>query len=222
MNRLFFLGVLGAAFAIVRPAAGQVVRENIEWLDVWIPDTNEHSLPRILLIGDSITRGYGKQVEAALKGKAYVARLATSKSLGDPALLDQVALVLRELPFDLIHFNNGMHGDGYTEEAYAAALPELLATLRRNAPHARVVLATTTDVRERNHLEKSLPKTDRMIRRNDILTAFAKKENLPLDDLFTVVRDHPDLHAADGVHFTEQGYETLAAQVVNALLKLLP
>src|SRR5581483_12418706 len=196
--------------------------ENIEWLDVWIPDTNEHGLPRVLLIGDSITRGDGKQVEAGLKGKAFVARLATSTSLGDPALLEQVALVLRELPFDVIHFNNGMHGDGYTEEAYAAALPGLLAVLRKGAPGARIVLATTTDVRERNNLEKSLPKTERMIRRNEIVTELAKKENLPVDDLFAVVRDHPEYHAADGVHFTDKGYETLAAQVVKALSKVLP
>src|ERR1700744_2027415 len=83
-------------------------RENIEWLDVWIPDTNATGLPRILLIGDSITREYDPVVEKSLKGKAYVARLATSKSLGDPLLLDQVALVLREQHFDIIHFNNGM------------------------------------------------------------------------------------------------------------------
>src|SRR5450756_2452629 len=101
-----------AAGAATKP----VVRENTEWLDVWLPNSNDHDLPRVLLIGDSITRGYGKQVEANLKGKAYVGRLATSKSLGDPALLDEVALVLRQIKFDVIHFNNGMHGHAYTEE----------------------------------------------------------------------------------------------------------
>src|SRR3954464_11531887 len=104
--------------------AAEPIRENTEWLDVWLPNTNDRGLPRVLLIGDSITRGYGKQVEANLKDKAYVGRMATSKSLGDPALLDEVAVVLREQAFDIIHFNNGMHGDGYSEAAYAAALPE--------------------------------------------------------------------------------------------------
>src|SRR4051812_35843495 len=90
--------------------AAEPARESIEWLDIWMPHTNDHGLPRVLLIGDSITRGYGKQVESNLKDKAYVARLASSKSLGDPALLEQVALVLREQSFEAIHFNNGMHG----------------------------------------------------------------------------------------------------------------
>lgn len=82
-------------FVLASAAASQtkpVVREDTEWLDVWLPNTNSHDLPRVLLIGDSITRGYGPQVEADLKGKAYVGRMATSKSLGDPALLEEVAL----------------------------------------------------------------------------------------------------------------------------------
>jgi lysophospholipase L1-like esterase len=218
--KLFHL--LLALTALTPLAPAQVVRENIEWLDIWIPDSNSHALPRVLLIGDSITRGYGKQVETNLKDKAYVARLATTKSLGDPALLDQIALVLREIPFDLIHFNNGMHGDGYSEETYAAALPQVLALLRREAPKARLIFCTTTDVRERNNLEKVSPKTERMIRRNALVTAFAKREAIPVDDLFAVVQNHPEYHAADGVHFNEAGSTALAAQVATELRKLLP
>jgi hypothetical protein len=142
------------------------VRENIEWLDLWLPNTNDHDLPRALLIGDSITRGYGKAVEANLKGKAYVGRMATSKSLGDPALLVEVALVLQEQRFDVIHFNNGIDGDGYSEEQYAAALPALIETLRRYAPKAALIWASTTDVRRRNRLEEADPKTDRIVGRN--------------------------------------------------------
>jgi len=206
-------------FALNSPA--QVVREKIEWLDVWIPDTNSDALPRVLLIGDSIVRGYGKQVEAGLKDKAYVARLATSKSLGDPALLEQVGLVLREHRFDVIHFNNGMHGDGYSEEVYGAALPELLAALRQGAPKAKLLFATTTDVRESGNMERVKPKTDRMVRRNELLTAFAKRERIPVNDLFEVVREHPEYHATDGVHFNEKGNTALATQVAAAIRRVL-
>ncbi|MBI4893114.1 MAG: SGNH/GDSL hydrolase family protein [Acidobacteria bacterium] len=209
-------------FAAAIAAPAQVVRENIEWLDVWIPNTNDHALPRVLLIGDSITRGYGPIVEKQLKDKAYVARLATSKSLGDPALLEQVALVLREHTFDVVHFNNGMHGNGYTEAAYAAALPELLAALRKQAPRAKLILATTTDVREKNNPEKVDPKTARMIERNRLVAEFAARERIPVDDLFAVIKDRPEMHVPDGVHFNQEGYATLAAQVVQALSKILP
>lgn len=214
---LVFLVLASAAAAQTKPA----VREDIEWLDVWLPNTNSPDLPRVLLIGDSITRGYGPQVEADLKGKAYVGRMATSKSLGDPALLEEVALVLQEQAFDVVHFNNGMHGEGHSEEEYAAALPALLATLRRYAPNAKLIWASTTDVRQRNHLETADQKTDRIVQRNRAAAAIAQKENIPIDDLFSLVRGHPDYHAQDGVHFSEKGSEILAAQVSDSIAKLL-
>jgi hypothetical protein len=46
---------------------------------VSLPHTNDHQLPRVLLIGDSITGGYYSDVEKALAGRAYVARLSTSR-----------------------------------------------------------------------------------------------------------------------------------------------
>jgi hypothetical protein len=47
----------------------------------------------VLLIGNSITGGYGPKVPDGLKGKVSVARLTTSKSLGDPALPAEVAMM---------------------------------------------------------------------------------------------------------------------------------
>ena len=215
--RIFLLFCV-LAYAV--PAA-EIRRENIEWLDVWLPNSNDHDLSRVLLIGDSITRGYGKQVEAILKGTAYVGRLATSKSLGDPALLDEVALVLRQVKFDVIHFNNGMHGDAYTEEEYAAAFPELIATLRRHAPGAKLIWASTTDVRVRNSVEQVDPQTARLIRRNELAAGIAKREKIPVDDLFAAIKDHPEYHAQDGVHFNQKGSEILARQVAAEVAKLL-
>jgi lysophospholipase L1-like esterase len=211
------LALASAAAAASKP----IVRENIEWLDIWLPNTNDHDLPRVLLVGDSIPRGYGKQVEANLKGKAYVGRMATSKSLGDPALLDEVALVLREQTFDVIHFNNGLHGDGYSEEQYAAALPDLLATIRKYAPKSKLIWATTTDVRKRGRIEEIDPKTQRVIHRNRTASGILRKEHIPIDDLFSLVQDHPEYHSQDGVHFTDDGSAILARQVSRKIEELL-
>jgi hypothetical protein len=214
--------LFAALFALFFAANAQIHRESIEWLDVWLPNTNDTGLPRVLLIGDSITRAYGKMVETKLQGKAFVGRLATSKSLGDPALPDEIALVLRQQKFDVVHFNNGMHGIEYTEAEYEAAIPGVLAAIRKGAPNARIILATTTDVRVKNRVEAVDPRTQRMIKRNEIIAGVANREQLPVDDLFAVIRDHPEYHAADGVHFNDTGSAALAAQVASAIEKVLP
>lgn len=57
---------------------------------------NGLDLPLVLLIGDSITVRYASEVGIALKDKAYVSLLGTSKAASDPALLDEIKLVLRQ------------------------------------------------------------------------------------------------------------------------------
>jgi hypothetical protein len=71
---------------------------------------NKKGLPQVLLLGDSITEAYYKDAAADLKGKAYVGYVASSLSVGDPMLPKQIALILSNYKFDVIHFNNGLHG----------------------------------------------------------------------------------------------------------------
>src|SRR5437867_13328630 len=104
MKRLLSLA-LAAAFAInagaAEPKTATPSLESIEWCDIWISHANETNLPRVLLIGDSITRGYYPEVEKRLAGKAFVARLTTSRFVADPVLLKEIALVLDGMKVDL-------------------------------------------------------------------------------------------------------------------------
>ena len=50
--------------------------ESIEWCDIWISHANETNLPRVLLIGDSITRAYYPEVEKRLEKAGFKAQLA--------------------------------------------------------------------------------------------------------------------------------------------------
>jgi lysophospholipase L1-like esterase len=199
----------------------RVVRENVEWLDVWVPGNGVKDQPRVLLIGDSITRGYYKTVEDALKGKAVVCRLATSKSLGDPGLLDEVRLVLGQATFDVVHFNNGMHGWGYTEEEYAKAIPDLVAAIRKGAPNAKLVWASTTPVRVAGKVEQLDPKTDRVKARNTAAAEVMAKEKIPTSDLFGLAADKPELFSNDGVHLNAKGSTAMGEQVAAQVTKLL-
>ncbi len=213
--------VLVLASTALPAAEPRIVRENIEWLDVWIPGNNTKDLPRVLLIGDSITRGYYKTVEDQLKGKAIVARLTTSKSLGDPAYLDEVRLIAGQVPFDVIHFNNGMHGWGYTEPEYAAALPELVAVLRKQAPKAKLICGNTTPVRTSGKLAQLDAKTERVKVRNSDVSKLMATEKIAVNDLFGLVIDKPEWFSNDGVHLNAKGTAALGEQVANHVQKAL-
>ena len=208
------------------------VRERIEWCDIWITNADRDDLPRVLLIGDSITRGYFSGVEKALAGQANCARLTTSRCICDPVFFDELSLLLRQYPFDVIHFNNGLHGWGYTEAQYRAAFPKLLDTLRQENPNAKLIWTTTTPVRQRGpavratHASPPLDgKTERVRRRNEIAMAFVGPAGLAVDDLFALALDHPEYYSSDGVHFNNEGKTVQVQQVaqsVQAQLNRLP
>jgi lysophospholipase L1-like esterase len=199
-------------------------RESIEWCDVWISHANETNLPRVLLIGDSIARDYYPQVEKHLAGKAFVARLTTSRFVADPVLLKEIELVLDGTKFDVIVFNNGMHGWQHNEAAYQKAFPKLIKTIRANAPKARLVWATTTPLRDGKDVTydtKAEYSDERIAARNAIAAEICAARKIPTVDLNMAVRGHPEFHS-DNVHFNGQGVQILATQVGAAVEKLLP
>lgn len=221
---LRLLSLLTLASLINPTPAGEprLIREGIEWCDIWIAHANETALPRVLLVGDSITRGYYSEVEKRLAGKAYVARLATSRFVADPVFVNELKLVLSSSTFDVIHFNNGMHGWGYTEEEYRQSFPTFISILRQGAPKAKLICATTTPVRRVGKLTEFDPKTERVKVRNAIAIEFATKEHIPVDDLFGLVEGHSDYNDAGGVHFTSVGIKAQGEQVAAEIQKLLP
>jgi len=212
-----------ASSAVAAPAeVPQSEREGIEWCDIWITHANETGLPRVLLIGDSITRGYEPEVEKRLAGKAFVARLATSAFLSDPMLLKEITLVLDSLPFDVVHFNNGMHGWQHSEDKYKKAFPEFLATIQKHAPHAKLIWAATTPLKESTPVKPGEARSsdERIAARNAIALEFIKAKSIPVDDLYTPMTGHPEYHS-DNVHFNPQGITLQADQVAAEIEKIL-
>jgi hypothetical protein len=192
--------------------------EDIEWCDAWMPNLTKSDLPRVLLIGDSITRAYFKNVEQNLKGRAYCARVATSAAVGDPALVTQLQPFLLETKFDVIHFNIGMHGWVYSEEDYQKHLSDLLKVIRKDAPGAKLIWASTTPVRK-DRLPG--PTNARIEERNRIAAAYFTAQHIPIDDLYALMSPHPEMHS-DDVHFNAEGAALQASQVAEEILKVLP
>jgi lysophospholipase L1-like esterase len=226
MMKLLFS--LAATFAIHAAAAESKTAtsslESIEWCDIWISHANETNLPRVLLIGDSITRGYYPEVEMRLAGKAFVARLATSRFVADPVLLKEIALVLDETKFDVIHFNNGMHGWQHSEAEYRKSFPQCVAAIRTHAPQAKLIWATTTPLRDGKAVTYDTQaeySDERVAARNAIAAEIVTAQKIPIDDLNAAMRGHPEYHS-DNVHFNSQGVQIQAAQVSAQVEKLLP
>ncbi len=193
-------------------------REYIEWRDIWVTGAPDESLPRLLLVGDSIARSYFSPVEAELKGRFLCARLTTSTCVCDPAFKKELALLLDDYRFAVIHFNNGLHGWEYDEADYASGLRHVLDFIRKRSPQSRLIWASSTPVRQGNDLNVLDPRTDRVRERNRLARAIAARRKLPINDLFGCVIDHPDYFSGDGVHFNANGQNVLGKEVVRTVL----
>ncbi|MDZ4197745.1 MAG: SGNH/GDSL hydrolase family protein, partial [Kiritimatiellia bacterium] len=140
--------------------------ERIEWCDLWVTGANETALPRLLLVGDSITRSYFSQVEEDLQGVFLCARLATSICVSDRSMERELALLLDRYSFDVIHFNNGLHGWEYCEASYAKGLARRLDFITRRSPRSQRLWAHSTPIRQKENLAKFDPRNDRVRERN--------------------------------------------------------
>jgi hypothetical protein len=177
--------------------------EEIEWTWEVRPSQVDSKLPNVLLVGDSITRNYYAETQRQLSGVANVYLMATSASVGDPRLPRQLAdfSATEAAHFDVVHFNNGMHGWTYSEEDYRAAFPSFLAAVRAVAPGGTFIWATTTSVRVD---AVPGPTNGRIDARNGIAQVFIRDAGIPVDDQHELMTRHSDQYE-DTVHFSPAG-----------------
>lgn len=220
---LLFLGVLRvpAQQPSQPPASPKMIFESEEWVDYRVYDADKTGLPRVLLIGDSISGHYFHGLVAALKGKAYVSRVGSSITCCDPNYLATVKLALDQHPYDIIYFNNGLHGAKYTEAEYGQGLINLVAYLKARAPAAKLIWASSTQVRlPKPPFDKFAEINDRIKARNQFAADLMAKQNIPLDDLYALMEPHHDL-MTDGVHYAPEGQAILTEHVTETILKTL-
>lgn len=100
----------------------KITREDIEWSNFWWTHESVTSKPRVLFIGNSISRGYFSAVSSKLADKANCDRYSSSRSIADPALLKETKIAMGKYHHAVIHFNNGLHGWHLTNEQYKKKL----------------------------------------------------------------------------------------------------
>lgn len=196
-----------------------VKKEDIEWLRLWCEDTNDDTLPRVALIGDSITEGYYQIVKAELQDVAKVDYLATSYSIASDMYMDTVKNFVKDSAYDVVHYNYGLHAFVVNEETYALQIGDLLHFLKERA---KVIVGTTTTVLDESLETEHVDWKNKVIARNEKAVEAAKKINAEINDLNAVCKGLKKTDRnPDGVHFEASGYRALATSVVACVKKHL-
>jgi lysophospholipase L1-like esterase len=187
--------------------------------------TDDPKLPRVLLIGDSISIGYTVAVRELLQGKANVHRIPVN---GGPTTngLARLSAWLGQGKWDVIHFNWGLHDlrfmpDGSRQvplEAYEKNLRELVRQLR--ATGAELIWASTTPVPEG---KLNPPRLNADVQAyNAAARKIMDEHKVAVDDLYAFALPQlAKLQRPVNVHFTVEGSKILAAQVATSIQSAL-
>jgi acyl-CoA thioesterase-1 len=190
------------------------------------PIEDDPALPRVLLIGDSISMGYTLPVRELLKGKANVHRIPTN---GGPTTrgVAHLAKWLGDGPWDVIHFNWGLHDLKKDEQGahqvpigqYEANLRQLVAQLK--ATGATLLWASTTPVPDAK-VEPPRSNAD-VLAYNAVAKTIMDESGIALDDLYAIALPKlAELQRPANVHFTPHGSDVLGEAVAKAIETALP
>lgn len=191
-----------------------------------VPIEDTPGLPRVLLIGDSISMGYTIPTRQALAGIANVHRPPTNCGSTNSGVRN-LASWLGSGKWDVIYFNWGMHDLKYMEsgrqnvpiEKYEKNLRELVTRLQQTG--AALIFATTTPL-VRETTGKFHRETRAEIAYNEVAKKVMEQNGVWVDDLHALALPKiATIQAADGVHFSKTGSVFLARQVAARITEAL-
>ena len=189
-------------------------KEAIEWIRIWCEDT-ESPLPRVALIGDSITEQIFQGMKKALEGVANVDVLATSYSITSPAYFAMVKAFVEDSDYAVVYFNYGLHANFVSIADYEGAYRKELELFLKKS---KVLIGTTTDVQT----QESDVVNARVQGRNACARKLAKEFGLQADEAYKIsVEMGAGGKNEDGVHFNEKGIKRLVEHKAELLKTLL-
>ena len=181
--------------------------------NAWDFVKDDPKLPRVLLIGDSVSRGYTQATRKVLAGKANVHR-APANCGPTASGLKNLDVWLGEGKWDIIHFNFGIHDRGTPAADYVKRLEEIVTRLEKTG--AKLIWASTTPIPD-NPAQKQTAAS--IVEKNALAAEVMKKHGIPTDDLFAAMTPRlAEFQPPLDVHFTGAGYDFLGATVGAAIL----
>jgi lysophospholipase L1-like esterase len=186
-------------------------------------------LPRVLLIGDSVSGGYTLATRKALAGKANLHK--APENCGPTANgLKKLDIWLNSAPpagaatgspaaaqWDVIHFNFGIHDRNTPPADYEKRLEEIIVRLK--ATGAKLIWASTTPIPTDAAKKQT---AESIVERNVIAARLMQKHGIVIDDLFAFITPHlATAQNPNDVHFNGPGYQMLGNQVAASIEPLL-
>jgi len=180
--------------------------------NAWDFVEDKPGLPRVLLIGDSVSRGYTQAVRAALEGKMNVHR--APENCGPTANgLKKIEVWLGDGKWDVIHFNFGIHDRNTPIADYTQRLQQLVDRMSKTG--AKLVWATTTPIPDDSSKNQ---RAASIVEKNAAAEEVMRAAGVASDDLFGAVTPHlVEFQNPNDVHFNANGYEFLGRQVALSL-----
>lgn len=181
--------------------------------NAWDFVADDPKLPRVLLIGDSVSRGYTQAVRKVMAGRANVHR--APENCGPTANgLKKLDVWLGQGKWDVIHFNFGIH-DRATKAADYEQRLETIAT-RLKVTGAKVIWASTTPIPP--DTKDGPAAAEAIIEKNRIAARVMQRQGVATDDLFAFITPHlAKVQNPKDVHFNGEGYELLGKQVAASI-----
>ncbi len=186
-------------------------------------------MKQVLLLGDSIRLGYCGPVREKLKTVAEVYFPEDNCRYTQYTfvqLRDWTNLAKTPQEVDVVHWNNGhwdsAHWDGDTEplnslEAYGKMLERIHARLAKYCPRAKIIFALTTPMNPNGSQGANPRTTEQIAGYNETARKLMGRLGVPVNDLFSVMKDQPPAMYIDSVHYTEAGYARLAEVVAGVI-----
>lgn len=216
---------LGSFLASMLALVGATMAQDKKKVDpAFDPVKDDPKLPRVLIIGDSISIGYTPATRKLLAGKANVHRIMENGGPTDNGTA-KIKKWLGESKWDVIHFNWGLHdiklGTGKHQvpiDQYEKNLRDLVKTMK--ATNAKLIWATTTPVPE----GKTNPprKNSDVVEYNKVAKKIMDENGVAINDLYAFALPQLEkIQLPVNVHFTAKGSEALADRVAAAIEKAL-
>jgi hypothetical protein len=179
----------------------------------WDFVVDDPQLPRVLLIGDSVSRGYTLPVRAALSGRANVHR--APENCGPTANgLKKLGVWLGDGRWDAIVFNFGIHDRNTPGADYEARLEEIARRLLRTG--ARLIWASSTPLPKNGTYGSDAA----IVARNGIAARVMRRHGIAIVDLHTQVAPRlAELQKPKDVHFAPEGYTFLGQRVAEEIAR---